>query len=45
MSECEREFNNECEIKTTIIINTNNPLTEADLGGITLTSYNGRIVC
>jgi len=45
MVECEREFNAECETKTTIKINVNNYLSESDIGGVVMTSFNGRIVC
>ena len=32
-------------MKTTLSLNEANPLVEADIGGIVLTSNNGKIVC
>ena len=34
-----------CEVKTKLSINKQNPLTDKDIGGVILTSLNGRIVC
>lgn len=45
MGECLREFNSMCEVQSTIEINKNNSLSEEDIGGVILTSLNGRIVC
>ncbi len=45
MGVCEREFNQDCEVQTKIVISDRNFLTETDLGGVTLTSLKGRIVC
>lgn len=45
MGVCEREFNEECEVKTKIVVSSQNYLVAADLGGVTLTSLKGRIVC
>ena len=45
VASCEKEFNESCEIKTKITITDRNFLVDADLGGVTLTSFKGRIVC
>lgn len=42
---CEREFNEDCEVKTKIVISDRNYLVDSDLGGVILTSLKGRIVC
>lgn len=34
-----------CAVSTKIKVNENQNLTEKDLGGVVITSYNGRIVC
>lgn len=45
LAESQREFNEMCEVQSEISINKQNWLNEDDLGGVTLTSFNGRIVC
>ena len=45
IAECEDDFNQICEVKTKLTINKQNSLTEQDIGGVILTSLNGRIVC
>ena len=45
MSECQSEFNETCVTSTKLTIDTSNYLTHEDLGGVILTSLNGRLVC
>ena len=45
MGEVQREFNSECAVQSTMVIATANYLEAADLGGVILTSFKGRIVC
>ncbi len=42
--ECERQFADICEIKTKLKLN-NEKLPDSELGGIILTSFQGKIVC
>lgn len=42
--ECERQFSDICEVKTKLKLNFEN-LPESDIGGIILTSFQGKIVC
>lgn len=45
MTESQREFNEQCSVKTEMVIATANYLQDSDLGGVILTSFKGRIVC
>lgn len=45
LADCEKSFNDDCEVKTKITITDRNFLSEADIGGVILTSLKGRIVC
>jgi V-type H+-transporting ATPase subunit E len=45
LAECQREFNETCEVQTKLAINKANYLPKEDLGGVVLTSLAGRIVC
>ena len=45
MGEVQRDFNAECAVQSNMVIATANYLEAADIGGVILTSYKGRIVC
>ena len=45
MGEVQRDFNSECAVQSNMVIATANYLEAADIGGVILTSYKGRIVC
>jgi vacuolar-type H+-ATPase subunit E/Vma4 len=43
--QCQKEFNESSTIQTNIAVNERQYLDESDLGGIEVSSNNGRIVC
>lgn len=44
-AQCQREFNETSSIQTNITVNERQYLDDSDIGGIYVTSNNGRIVC
>lgn len=45
VAQCQTEFNESSTIQTNIAVNERQYLNESDLGGIEVSSNNGRIVC